>query len=317
MIGTPSAGGRLLLLAGTAETAVPRSLFAGWDVMEADSLAHARFLQQFDPFDVVLVDHAQGTEGDRDNLSCLALPAWTSLIVLSDAGEPPETSPSQEGQGPQHWLPRRPALENPSLLAVVLSQAAQVSKLQRHLQQLEQTLQTSRCQADRLVELLWQGLPAEGRTLWLTQRRVLERLGEEVARQPALRRSAVRRSGGTGRRLAATGAWRTDRLGGPANQREQAALRRGRAVRAERLSAALARDYGRGGERLPPAAAVAPGKAGGNAGRRENSAARPLGRRQLLVRQRHGSESSQPGRGAADKRGARGRGEGRGFGPYL
>jgi hypothetical protein len=190
-------------LAGTAETAVPRSLFAGWDVMEADSLAHARFLQQFDPFDVVLVDHAQVDEADRDNLSRLALPAWTSLVVLSDAergaGFQPaslesgrsaslesgrlETCPTNaEGQGPQHWLPRRPALEHPSLLAVVLSQAAQVSKLQRNLQQLEQTLQTSRCQADRLVELLWQGLPAEGRIAWLTQRNVLERLGEEVTR---------------------------------------------------------------------------------------------------------------------------------------
>jgi len=158
----------------------PPSLIAGWTVLTADSLAHARFLQQFDPFDVVLVDHGQVSERDRDNLGCLTLPGWTSLIVLSDAGA--EASPPQEGQGPQHWLPRRAALEYPSMLAVVLSQAAQVSKLQRLLQRLEKALQTSQSQANRLIELLWQGLPAEGRSLWLTQRRVLERLEEEVTR---------------------------------------------------------------------------------------------------------------------------------------
>jgi PleD family two-component response regulator len=68
------------------------------------------------------------------------------------------------------------------MLAVVLSQAAQVSKLQRLLQRLEKALQTSQSQANRLIELLWQGLPAEGRSPWLTQRRVLERLEEEVTR---------------------------------------------------------------------------------------------------------------------------------------
>jgi diguanylate cyclase (GGDEF)-like protein len=178
------------LLLADAAGAPPRSLLAGWDVLEADSLAHARFLQQFDPFDVVLVDYAQVAEGDRDNLSCLTLPGWTSLVVLSDTGADTPTPPSPDaegglgggGQGPQHWLPRRPALEYPSLLAVVLNQAAQVSKLQRLLQRLEQTLQSSRRQADRLIELLWQVLPAEGRTPWLNQRSVLERLGEEVTR---------------------------------------------------------------------------------------------------------------------------------------
>ncbi len=179
MIYTPSSGGRLLLLADAA-SASTQSVLAGWDVLEADSLEHARFLQQCDPFDEVRVDHAHVPERDRNSLGCLTLPGGTSLIVLSETAS--ETSPPYEGQGPQHWLPRRRALEDPPLLAVVLSQAAQMTKLQRLLQQQEQALQTSRCQADRLLELLWQGLPAEGRTPWLTQRRVLERLGEEVMR---------------------------------------------------------------------------------------------------------------------------------------
>ncbi len=179
MIYTSSLGTRLLLLADGA-SAPPPSLTAGWDVLTVDSLAHARFLQQFDPFDVVLVDHCKATEADRDNLGCLTLPSWTSLVVLSD--EETEAPPPQVGHGPQHWLPRRPVLEYPSMLAVVLNQAAHISKLRRLLQRLEKALQASHSQANRLIELLWQGLPAEGRSPLLTQRRVLERLEEEVAR---------------------------------------------------------------------------------------------------------------------------------------
>ncbi len=175
---------RLLLLTNPAEAETLRALLATrplaeWEVLEAESQEHARFLQQWDPCDVILVDSSRMTEGDRTELTRLTFPRRTPLIVLVDAAR---TAHLHAGQVPEHWLPRQLVLEHPVALTTVLRQAAQFSQLNRILQYREEALQDSRRQVNRLVNLLWNTIPSETPAPWFTQRQMLERLHEEVTR---------------------------------------------------------------------------------------------------------------------------------------
>lgn len=174
-------GFRLLLLSDSATGGPVRSLLAGgplatWDVVEARSFEHARFLQQWNPCDVLLVDRGSVPGPEGEELTSLPLPGQIPLVVLSDA-EPVKTFGLMG-----HWLPRRLALENPQLLAVILQQAAQYSRLEQLLQQQGEVLHDSQRQVNRLVDLLWQSVSAQAPTPWFTQRQMVERLHEEVLR---------------------------------------------------------------------------------------------------------------------------------------
>jgi len=155
-------------------------LLADWEVIKADSYEHARFLQQWNPCDVVLVDSPQRIGGDHVELASLTLPRRTPVVVLSDsaAAKPHRRA----GQAQEHWLSRKLVLEHPPMLVVVLEQAAQFSQLDRQLQQRAQALQDSQRQVNRLVNLLWNTLPTDLPTPWFTQRQMVDRLHEEVLR---------------------------------------------------------------------------------------------------------------------------------------
>ncbi len=178
-------GFRLLLLADGSSGAPLRSLLAegplaGWEVVVAESFAHTRFIQQWDPCDMVLVDHTEVEETAPDDLHCLSLPKRTPMVVLSDT-TPPE--PDRSGRQPRsHWLPRKTVLEQPGILSVVLEQAVQLSEMDCLLQQREESLRDCRRQVDRLADLLWQSTPTQRPVPWFTQRHMMERLGEEVTR---------------------------------------------------------------------------------------------------------------------------------------
>jgi GGDEF domain-containing protein len=174
-------GLRLLLLSDDLESGSLRSLLrddllANWEVSEADSLEHARFLQQWNPCDLVLVDRSQGGDGDQEDLGSLALGQRTSLVVLSD-----QEPPGQVGVM-ENWLPRRQVLEHPQILAVVMQQAAQLSAQSQLLRQREDSLQGCQRQVNRLSDLLWQTVPESALPPWFTQRQMIERLREELTR---------------------------------------------------------------------------------------------------------------------------------------
>ncbi len=173
-------GLRLLLLSDAPESGLLRSLFANdflanWEVIEADGLEHARFLQQWNPCDLILVERSHGDAADED-LGSLTLGQRTSVVILSDQ------EPTRQASLMEHWLPRRLVLEHPQILAVVLQQAAQLSGQGQLLRQREEALQSCRRQVNRLSDLLWQTVPESTLPPWFTQRQMIERLREEVMR---------------------------------------------------------------------------------------------------------------------------------------
>ena len=180
--------------------------------------------------------------GGDDALSWLGGPDQTPVLLLADVT--PGLIVEALSQGADHWLPRDLALSCPALLAATLQTAAHLADLRRRAKQAGETLADCRRQVSRLVSLLWEATPAEGRHGWFNQRHMLERLDEEVVR--------TQRHGGAftvvlgevqgGRREQAFDG--RDATPGDAGRRRgcagQAPLRRGRAVRAARLHAAAA-----------------------------------------------------------------------------
>jgi diguanylate cyclase (GGDEF)-like protein len=174
---------RLLLAAANGERARLREVFAAgplrdWDVTEADNCRQARFIRQLDPSDVLLVDASlPRAAGDLE---------WLSgrepgpVLFLADAT--PEEALDALRQGADCWMPRSPVLEQPALLAAALDRLGAFADLRRETWTAAESLAGARRQCDRLVQLLWEAVPGEGRGRWLSQRHVLERFEEEVAR---------------------------------------------------------------------------------------------------------------------------------------
>jgi diguanylate cyclase (GGDEF)-like protein len=176
---------RVLLAAEERERAEFRELFqseslSNWEVIEADSLERARFVLQLDPCDVLLLDCSLYRAGASDDLSWLAGQRRVPVLFLAD-GES-ETVAAALRQGAHYWLPRELARRHAHVLAVMLQQAAEFGELHRRGQETTQALEDARRQVTRLVNLLWEAVPGEGRARWFTQRHMLERLEEEVIR---------------------------------------------------------------------------------------------------------------------------------------
>ncbi len=176
---------RVLLAAEDHERAAFRELFQtetlrNWEIVEADSLERARFMLQLDPCDVLLLDCSLYRSGASGDLSWLADQRRAPVVFLAD-GEP-ETLATALRQGAHYWLPRDVARRHAAVLAVMLRQAAEFGEGQRRGQETSDALQDARRQVSRLVNLLWEAVPGEGRARWFTQRHMLERLEEEVIR---------------------------------------------------------------------------------------------------------------------------------------
>jgi GGDEF domain-containing protein len=176
---------RALLAAADKERAEFRGLFQteplrDWELLEADSLEQARFMVQLDPCDVLLVDCGLYRVGAGSDWSWLA--GQRRVPVLFLVPDEPETV----GILPRHlmpyWLPCDLARHHPQVLSVMLKQAAEFGHLQRRGQKTSDALEDCRRQVTRLVNLLWEAVPGEGRVRWFTQRYMLERLEEEVSR---------------------------------------------------------------------------------------------------------------------------------------
>jgi diguanylate cyclase (GGDEF)-like protein len=176
---------RVLLAAEDRERADFRELFQtealrSWEIVEADSLERARFMLHLDPCEVLLLDCSLYRSGVGEDLSWLASQRRTPVLFLADAE--PETLASALRQGAHYWLPREVARRHAPVLAVMLGQAIEFGDWQRRGQETSAALEDARRQVSRLVNLLWEAVPGEGRARWFTQRHMLERLEEEVIR---------------------------------------------------------------------------------------------------------------------------------------
>jgi diguanylate cyclase (GGDEF)-like protein len=175
---------RALIAAAPGELEALAELFArglveSWEASEAETLEQARFLLQHDTCDVFLVDHGLLRPDDADELD------WLSRVqppVVYLAGPDPAALTAVLERGAGGWLPRDLGLGRPALLAAVLNQAAARGDLRRNNRRLGEALQECRRQVRRLVTLLWAQSPTEAHPRWFTQRHMMERLHEEIAR---------------------------------------------------------------------------------------------------------------------------------------
>lgn len=176
---------RVLLAAADTDRAALCDLFSrgrieGWEVVEAESFEQARFLMQHDPCDVLLIDQGLYQPEDVAGLAWLARQQQAPVAFL--AGPDPAILTAALEHGVHQWLPRDAALRHPPLLAAVLNQAASKGDLRRNNRLLGEALQECRRQVRRLVTLLWGLSPVERHARWFTQRHMMERLQEELAR---------------------------------------------------------------------------------------------------------------------------------------
>lgn len=176
---------RALMAASESTRSECRALFQAdllrdWELIEADSLERARFLLQLDPCDVLMLDCSLYPPGGCEDLSWLAAPRRTPVLLLGDDNA--ETVADALRQGTHYWLPRELARRHAPVLAAMLRQAAAFGEAQRRGRETTAALEDTRRQVSRLVNLLWEAVPGEGRARWFAQRYMLERLEEEVHR---------------------------------------------------------------------------------------------------------------------------------------
>jgi PleD family two-component response regulator len=180
---------RRLLLTGESVAGSPvAQLFhdgqvAGWTAEGAASFEQARFMLQYQPYDVLLIAGGDYPRNDGEGLIWLSQQREVPLLLLIGAAQAePATLTHALENGASQWLPLDLALTHPALLAAALNRLAQVTDLRRKSQRLGMTLQESRRRIDRLVNLLWPSPPGDAHARWHSQRSMIERLDEEVSR---------------------------------------------------------------------------------------------------------------------------------------
>jgi GGDEF domain-containing protein len=176
---------RVLLAAHKENRASLKSIFQRrhleeWEVVEADSFTQARFVLQFDPCEVLLIHQdlfdAEGGQG----LSWLVWNRNLPVVFLSATGGAASTRAYELGAS--LCLPMEEALAHPMLLAQVLDRALHWHQIETGLQTTREKLNESRRHVDRLVNVIWRISPTNGDSSWFTQRHMMERLQEELAR---------------------------------------------------------------------------------------------------------------------------------------
>jgi diguanylate cyclase (GGDEF)-like protein len=177
---------RKVLVMGSDEARRPlREVFADelleeWEAQEVDSFAQARFVLQHERFDALLVDESVFLTDDVTGLAWLSAQQRAPVLLLASANA--ELATAALERGVNQWLLRGLALSHPPLLSAALHQIVQLSDLRRRALLIGEALHDCRKQVSRLVGLLWDASPIDARTRWATQRHMMERLEEEVAR---------------------------------------------------------------------------------------------------------------------------------------
>jgi diguanylate cyclase (GGDEF)-like protein len=172
---------RLLLVAGAKQRPSLLSLLDRdrWEPAEADSLQQARFMLQAQHFDAGVIGGSLAGPGWGDGLAWLAGHLSSPLLVVGEMEM--ESVVAALGQG-AIWLPEEPVLRHPPLMNAVLDQAIRLGNERQRAGAEHVRLRACQGHVDRLLALLWKATPVEGQGRWGTQRYLLERLDEEVAR---------------------------------------------------------------------------------------------------------------------------------------
>jgi GGDEF domain-containing protein len=171
---------RVLVAAAPLHLELLRPLFAspllrGWHAVEADTLERMHFLDQMHPCDALVLDTTLVSEGQLQRLDAAAC---NPIVLLGEA-----SAPLLQPLAPcWSWLPRMSVVQCPALLAATLRHLAEVAAMQNHHTQAQAALAGSRRRIDALVDLLWQVIPGELPGPWFSQRHMLQRCDEEVAR---------------------------------------------------------------------------------------------------------------------------------------
>jgi diguanylate cyclase (GGDEF)-like protein len=170
----------LVAAAATAELRPPfaHPALAGWQLAEADTWERAHFVLHHDVCDVLVVDASLGL--GPQGAAWLSGPRETPVVQLTgpDAGG---AAAALEG-GADVWLPRDLTVSHPPLFAAALDHARRWGDVRRRLRLAGISLEDCHRHVGRLVDLLWHSTPRDPHTRWFTQRHMLERLQEELAR---------------------------------------------------------------------------------------------------------------------------------------
>jgi diguanylate cyclase (GGDEF)-like protein len=135
--------------------------------------------------DVVVIDGALAGTGTEigpqweETLVWLTTHVLAPLLLVSDPCEELVLPALRHGGT---WLPADVAVQHPVLFAGMLEQAAWLGQQRQRLGMTNAQLHDSHARVDRLLALLWEAAPGQSPTRWFSQRHMLERLDEEVAR---------------------------------------------------------------------------------------------------------------------------------------
>lgn len=152
---------------------------AGWRELEADGFAHARYLLSMAATDGIVVSGDLGGADFYDGLAWLAAKVSAPPVLVAPLNESVPMAAMRHGL---LWMPTDALLSCPNLLGALLNQAETLGRQRRRADLAEQDRREVSVRADRLMNMLWETAPIEGRPHWFTQRYMLERLDEEVER---------------------------------------------------------------------------------------------------------------------------------------
>jgi hypothetical protein len=147
---------------------------AGWEAVGSDGFGHARFLMDMTLFEAVVVA-AFASADFLDGLAWLAARGAVPPVLVAPLADEVILPAVRRGA---LWLPAEALRCCPALLGAMLDQAVALGR-QRQADGL--ALPGSEAHVDRLLNMLWEVAPLAG-PRWFTQRHMLERLDEEVAR---------------------------------------------------------------------------------------------------------------------------------------
>ena len=156
-----------------------REPLTAWNLVPADSFAHARFLLQHQPCDLLLISSDLIPSEGNQAFTWLALQSGTPSVLVG--ANQPELFARAHELGMAACLPLAMAHASPYLLDVVMHQAMLASAGKSANLRLQRQLADSSRHVDRLVQMIWRITPRED-DHWYSQRHMLERLQEELAR---------------------------------------------------------------------------------------------------------------------------------------
>ncbi len=175
---------RVLVAAVAEQSGHLHALFAqeplaGWEMQAANSFAQARFTLQHQPCDLLMATSELLEREGGQGLAWLAFQREAPILFLGD--DQATLYAQAYDLGAAMCLPWTLALGHPPLLHAVMQHAMTDWEAKIVQERTRSQLSDSRRQVDRLVQMIWRLTPRHD-DHWYSQRHMLERLHEELAR---------------------------------------------------------------------------------------------------------------------------------------